>query len=124
MIKSDKIQPSVSPQKERELKRLKQATEDFEKIFINMTFKQMFKSLGKSGFLDGGDYQKMFEDMMIEERVKEIQKGAGFGLAKQMYAQMKDRVVPEDSAKIKELNHQNLVERIANDYRYSKRNQK
>ena len=68
----------TSPQ----LKKLKQATEDFEQIFVNMMLKEMNKGLGKTGFLDGGDYEKAFKDMLVDERAKQMSKNGSFGLAK------------------------------------------
>ena len=80
---------STSPQ----LKKLKQATEDFEQIFVNMMLKEMNKGLGKTGFLDGGDYEKAFKDMLVDERAKQMSKNGSFGLAKMMYKQLEQHVM-------------------------------
>lgn len=80
---------SLSP----ELKKLKKATEDFEQIFVNMMLKEMNKGLGKTGFLDGGDYEKAFKDMLVDERAKQMSANGSFGLAKMMYKQMEQHVV-------------------------------
>ncbi len=76
-----------------ELKNLKQATEDFEQIFVNMMLKEMNKGLGKTGFLDGGDYEKAFKDMLVDERAKQMSKKGNFGLAKMMYKQLEQHVM-------------------------------
>jgi len=118
---------------ERELKRLKQAADDFEQIFVNIMLKEMYKNVGDKGLLDGGDYQKMFKDMLIEERAKELSRSGNLGLAKQMYDQLKGTVSAQfshqaagepGSSDLKGLAHQLTVERIANDYRRTKGNQK
>ena len=134
-IKSSPV--TENPALDKELKRLKKATEDFEQIFVNMMLKEMHKNLGESALLDGGDYQKMFKDMLIDERAKELSKNGQFGLAEQMYNQMKDLIAAQhrgpglaptletnSTSQPGELARQLSVERIANDYRRTKGNQK
>lgn len=133
-IKSSPV--TENPALDKELKRLKKATEDFEQIFVNMMLKEMHKNLGESALLDGGDYQKMFKDMLIDERAKELSRNGQFGLAEQMYNQMKDLIAaqhrgsaltPNQGGSVSqpgELARQLSVERIANDYRRTKGNQK
>lgn len=76
-----------------DLQKLKKATEDFEQIFVNMMLKEMNKELGKTGFLDGGDYEKAFKDMLVDERAKQMSENGSFGLAKMMYKQLEQHVV-------------------------------
>ena len=89
----DSLTKSQQLPKSPELKKLKQATEDFEQIFVNMMLKEMNKGLGKTGFLDGGDYEKAFKDMLVDERAKEMSKKGNFGLAKMMYKQLEQHVM-------------------------------
>jgi len=140
MTKIDQVNSNLSPSVQRELTKLKSATDEFEQILISMMLKEMHKNLGKTGFLDSGEYEKMFRDMLIDERAKEMSKGAGFGLSEKMYSQMKAHVLaqhkgaqdasgeklptPASEASLKALHHQNNIERIANDYRRTKGNQK
>ena len=128
----DKVKSSVPvlPQAQnKELKKLKKASEDFEQIFVSMMLKEMHKGLGKTGFLDKGPYEKMFRDMLLDERAKAMSQGAGFGLSGQLYEQLssilKGRITPSASKSetVQELYHQNNIERIANDYRRTKGNQ-
>ena len=135
---------SLSP----ELKKLKQATEDFEQIFVNMMLKEMNKGLGKTGFLDGGDYEKAFKDMLVDERAKQMSANGSFGLAKMMYKQLEQHVVAPLSSRTavatqntsakkssssevlsgelnpSELAQQVAMERLTYDYRRTQGNQK
>ena len=132
-----------------ELKKLKQATEDFEQIFVNMMLKEMNKGLGKTGFLDGGDYEKAFKDMLVDERAKQMSANGSFGLAKMMYKQLEQHVVAPLSGRTtkvadqvtstrigsspealsnelnpSELAQQVAMERLTYDYRSTQGNQK
>ena len=62
----DSLTKSLGSPTSPDLRQLKQATEDFEQIFVNMMLKEMNKGLGKTGFLDGGDYEKAFKDIISE----------------------------------------------------------
>jgi|GEM_PF-813921 len=121
-----------------ELKKLREATQEFEQIFANMMLKEMYKGVGKSGFLDGGDYEKMFKDMLVQERAKQLTSAGGLGLADKMFSQLKRFVAPggavpgestssplsptkkDPLAMLQEMN----LERITHDYRNTQGNQK
>ncbi|PCJ20389.1 MAG: hypothetical protein COB02_04980 [Candidatus Cloacimonadota bacterium] len=128
--KSFKIQgSSVNSKQENELKKLKKTTQDFEQIFVSMMLKEMNKDLGKTGFLDKGPYEKMFKDLLINERAKDLSKSSEFGIADQMYDQMKHLVISANPKSNELTNAQSMIkqmdiERIAHDYRYSKGNKK
>jgi peptidoglycan hydrolase FlgJ len=128
----EKVKPSVpvpSQVQDKELKKLKKASDDFEQIFVSMMLKEMHKGLGKTGFLDKGPYEKMFRDLLLDERAKAMSQGAGFGLSNQLYNQLSASIkgkfasTSKDSDTVQELYHQNTIERIANDYRRTKGNQ-
>ena len=89
----DSLTKSLGSPTSPDLRKLKQATEDFEQIFVNMMLKEMNKGLGKTGFLDGGDYEKAFKDMLVDERAKQMSKNGSFGLAKMMYKQLEQHVM-------------------------------
>lgn len=127
---SIKIQGSeVNFRQNNELKKLKKTTQDFEQIFVSMMLKEMNKNLGQTGFLDKGPYEKMFKDMLINERAKDLSNTSGFGIADQMYDQMKKAIVGVNPKPSEVNNAQSMlnkmdIERIAHDYRYTKGNQK
>jgi flagellar protein FlgJ len=83
---------------ERELKKLREASEGFEAIFIKQMLDAMRKNLPKGGLLDGGMAEDIFEDMLYEERAKLIAKSGAFGIADMIYDQYKDREAPPGEA--------------------------
>ena len=107
--------------------KLRKATEEFEEIFITMMLKEMFKNLGNTGFLDGGKHEKMFRDMLIEERAKDMAKSADFGLGEQMFDQfqklLNTQTIPDQAIQpngLEEMYHQNQIEKIAHSFQPSK----
>ena len=78
--------------KEKEKKRLRQVSEDFEALMINQMLKEMRKTVDKSGLIDGGMAEQIFEDMLYDEYAKEFSKTKTFGLADIIYNQMEKYV--------------------------------
>ncbi len=128
MKKVQSIPRAEIPAVKRELERLKQASEDFEQVLVRMMLKEMQKNM-KGGLLDGGDYQKMFEDMLLDERARSMTQTGQFGLARQIFDQLKPQILSQDGANteeappplrgqtLEELYHQVTMERIANENR-------
>ncbi|MDR3200218.1 MAG: rod-binding protein [Spirochaetales bacterium] len=77
---------------ETELKKLREASQDFEAIFIKQMLDAMRKTLPKGGLLDGGMAEEIFEDMLYEERAKLMAKTGSFGIADMLYNRYKDSV--------------------------------
>jgi flagellar protein FlgJ len=77
---------------EKELKKLREASEDFEAIFIKQMLDAMRKNVPKAGLLDGGMAEEIFEDMLYDERAKLIAKTGSFGIADMIYDRYKDSV--------------------------------
>ena len=78
--------------KDFEKKRLRQVSEDFEALMINQMLKKMRKTVDKSGLIDGGMAEQIFEDMLYDEYAKEFSKTKTFGLADIIYNQMEKYV--------------------------------
>ena len=78
--------------KDSEKKRLRQVSEDFEALMINQMLKEMRKTVDKSGLIDGGMAEQIFEDMLYDEYAKEFSKTKTFGLADIIYHQMEKYV--------------------------------
>lgn len=78
--------------KDFEKKRLRQVSEDFEALMINQMLKEMRKTVDKSGLIDGGMAEQIFEDMLYDEYAKEFSKTKTFGLADIIYKQMEKYV--------------------------------
>jgi flagellar protein FlgJ len=72
----------------KELKKLREVSQDFEEMFVAMVLKELHKPLGNTGFLDNGPYEKMFRDLLIDERAKEMAANGGLGLADLMVRQL------------------------------------
>ena len=76
----------------RELKKLREASQDFEAIFIKQMLDAMRKTLPKGGLIDGGMAEDIFEDMLYEERAKVMAKTGSIGLADMLYNRYKDTI--------------------------------
>lgn len=61
---------------------------DFESLFIKQMLDSMRKTVDKSGLLEGGMSQEIFEDMLYDEYSKKMAQTANFGLAETIYRQV------------------------------------
>ncbi len=68
--------------------KLKEATLDFETLFVKQMLNSMRKTVSKSGLLDGGQAQEIFEDMLYDEYSAKISRTAGLGISDMMYQQL------------------------------------
>ena len=66
-------------------KKLFDASVEFESIFVKMMLSQMKKSVEKSGMIDGGHAEEIFEDMLYDEYAKNISKNESLGIAEEIY---------------------------------------
>lgn len=74
-------------------KSLKEATEDFESIFIKMLLDAQDKTVDrKDSMFYGGNSEDIFRSMLNEERAKGMAKTGEFGLAKLMYNQLSKNI--------------------------------
>lgn len=74
-------------------KALKQATEEFEAIFIKMLLDAQDKTVDREGSMFyGGNGEDIFRGMLNEERSKTMAKSGEFGLAKLMYEQLSKNI--------------------------------
>jgi flagellar protein FlgJ len=68
--------------------KLYKAALDFEAIFVKQMLNAMRKTVDKSGFVEGGMAEEIFEDMLYDEYAAKMTRVAGFGLADQVYLQL------------------------------------
>ena len=68
--------------------KLYKACQDFEAIFIKQMLNVMRKTIKKSGLLDGGFAEEVFEDMLYDEYAKRMSENAHFGLSDTLYKQL------------------------------------
>lgn len=71
---------------------LMKAAQDFEAVFITKLFQVMDSTVQKSGLMGNGKNENMFKSLMHQDIAKNIASNphTSFGLAKQIYEQMKD----------------------------------
>lgn len=67
---------------------LRKACEDFEAIFVKEMLKSMKSTINKSGLLDGGFAEEIYDDMLYDEYAKKMTKTANFGIAETLYKQL------------------------------------
>lgn len=67
---------------------LYKAAQEFEALFINIMLKAMRSTVERGPINNGGFAEEIFEDMLYEERAKQMARTAGFGLADALYRQL------------------------------------
>ena len=77
---------------EQKEKRLREACEGFESIFIQKMWQQMRATLPQNGLLQSRD-EKMWQDMYDQELAKSMASVGGIGLADMMYEQLSRNLV-------------------------------
>jgi len=69
-------------------KKLYNACQDFEAIFVNQMLDSMRATLNKHGLLDGGIGENIYQDMLYQQYSQMMAKTAHFGLARLLYNQL------------------------------------
>ena len=64
------------------------ACQDFEAIFVRQMLKSMKSTIEKTGLLDGGFAEEVYDDMLYDEYAKKMVKTGGFGVADMLYNQL------------------------------------
>jgi len=72
--------------------KLREATKDFESLFIKQMLNSMKKTVNKGGLLDGGMGQEIFEDMLYDEYAKKIADTANLGISDMMFKQLSTQI--------------------------------
>ncbi|MGF7101348.1 rod-binding protein [Borreliella kurtenbachii] len=73
-------------------KELRKASLEFEAMFIKQMLESMKKTLNKDqNLLNGGQVEEIFEDMLCEQRAKQIAQSQSFGLADLIYNQLQKK---------------------------------
>ena len=71
-------------EKSVEERKIGKLAEEFESIFVNMMFKTMRKTVQKSGMVDGGHAEEIFNSMLDSEYAKSLAGQRSLGLADQI----------------------------------------
>jgi len=74
--------------KKKEEAKLWDACIQAESIFVGQMLKQMRSTVHKGDFINGGQTEEIFQDMLYDEYATNMSKTANFGVAKSMYDQM------------------------------------
>lgn len=77
---------------EQKAKKLREACEGFESVFIQKMWQEMRNTLPKGGLLQGRE-EKFWQDMYDQELSKKMTSAGGIGLADMMYAQLSRNLV-------------------------------
>ncbi len=75
----------AAPRENLEKDRLLDACKDFEALFIKQMLDSMRNTVQKTGLIDGGMAENIFEDMLFDEYSKIMSKTGSFGIAELMY---------------------------------------
>lgn len=81
------------PPEDRDAK-LKKASKDFEAVFINQFMQTINSTVERSDFMSGGQSEETFRSMLTQEMATNMANSptSSFGMAEQIYKQMKDRI--------------------------------
>ncbi len=87
-LSQEMIQKEI--QKDPEKKKLYEAATQIEAYFLEQAFKSMRKTVGKNTLFSKSLAQKIFEDMLWQERALLLSKEEDLGLAEEIYSRYKD----------------------------------
>jgi len=82
------LNSSVRNSRSSDEQKLRDATVEFESMFIKQMLDSMRKTVTKSGLLDGGMGQEIFEDMLYDEYAKKMAESANLGISDMMFKQL------------------------------------
>lgn len=71
-----------------DMEKVRQAVEEFEAFFITQTFEQMYSTVPVNETFGGGNAEKIFRSMLIDEYGKMTAKSGGIGLTDQIMTQL------------------------------------
>jgi len=69
-------------------KKLYQTSKEFEAIFIKQMLSSMRKTVNKTGLMEGGMAEDIFEDMLYDEYASKMAETGDFGIADTLYQQL------------------------------------
>lgn len=63
------------------------SAQDYEGVFLNTMFQQMFNGIGEEGPM-GGKYNEAWRGMLVDEYARSVSKQGGIGLAPSIYKEL------------------------------------
>lgn len=87
---SDFVTQKSAPRINRgtDLEKTREAVKDFEAFFISQMFEQMYSTVPVNETFGGGNGEKIFRSMMVDEYGKMMTKSGGIGLTDQIMTQI------------------------------------
>lgn len=79
---------SGTASKRAEDRRLRDACFEMESLLVGKMLKEMRKTVHKSGWINGGFAEEIFEDMLYDEYALSLSKNSNLGLADMLYTQL------------------------------------
>ncbi len=73
-------------------KKLMDACIEMESLFVSKMLKEMRKTVHKTGWVNGGYAEEIFEDMLYDEYALSLSKNSSLGLSKMLYNELKRKV--------------------------------
>lgn len=87
---------STDPEHIKEKKQLMAVAKEFEAIFYHQLYKSMRQTVPRSGFIDGGFGEEVFEDLLDYELARITAEQAVGGLAHMIYEQFSPSLSPSE----------------------------
>lgn len=72
----------------KDFEKTRETVQDFEAFFISQSFEQMYSTVPVNETFGGGNAEKIFRSMMIDEYGKMLAKSGGIGLTDQIMTQL------------------------------------
>lgn len=82
------LKPGAFQQQNAVSGNIKDAAQQFEAVFLGEMFSHMFDSVKVDPMFGGGQGEKMFRSMLVQEYGKEMAKGQGIGISSQLQKMM------------------------------------
>ena len=83
----NRVQPSPA-ETAVSLKQAKAAAQEFEALFISEMLAPVFDSMETEGLFGGGEGEKIYRSMMVQEYGKSIAQAGGVGIADTVYREI------------------------------------
>jgi len=74
----------------KEKERLLKVCREFEALFIKQMLNSMKKTVDKSGLIERGMSEEIFEDLLYDEYAKKISETANLGISTLLYRQLSE----------------------------------
>jgi hypothetical protein len=92
-VRGDESAPSPARAKQaKQDKRLWDACIEMESLLVGKMLKDMRKTVEKTGWINGGFAEEIFEDMLYDEYAMSLSKNSNLGMGKMLYNEMKRKM--------------------------------